>query len=101
MKRKNKWPIVVAVLAVIALLAAACGPELPTSTPGAALGDATAGAPTAAPTVAATTPATKPSTTVPTPTPAGTGTLPVDQNDWHVLGSADAPVTMIEYSEFQ
>jgi hypothetical protein len=27
--------------------------------------------------------------------------LPVDADDWHVLGSPDAAVTMIEYSDFQ
>jgi hypothetical protein len=27
--------------------------------------------------------------------------LPVNEDDWHVLGSADAEVTIVEYSDFQ
>jgi hypothetical protein len=27
--------------------------------------------------------------------------LPVDEDDWHVLGSPEASVTIVEYSDFQ
>jgi hypothetical protein len=36
-----------------------------------------------------------------TATPVAPGELPVDPNDWRTLGSADAKVTLIEYSDFQ
>jgi protein-disulfide isomerase len=35
------------------------------------------------------------------PTSAEQQPLPVDADDWHVLGSPDAAVTIIEYSDFQ
>ena len=93
MKKRQGWLIV---LAVTVLLVAACGPQMATPTPqgeaAAATGEprrrppwlhtpTTAGEPTGAPTSAAE--------------------LPVDANDWRALGSADAAVTIIEYSDFQ
>ena len=33
--------------------------------------------------------------------PAPTAEVTVDEDDWHVLGSADAAVTIVEYSDFQ
>jgi protein-disulfide isomerase len=33
--------------------------------------------------------------------PAASAELPVDADDWHVLGSPDAPVTIVDYSDFQ
>jgi protein-disulfide isomerase len=89
MSRKHGWLMV---LVVVALLAVACGPEMPTTAP-------TEGATAAAepPTAAAV--AKTPTTAQKEPaTPAGQS---VASGDVHSLGSADAPVTMIEYSDFQ
>ena len=83
MRLKHTW---LAALVALALLVAACGPDMSTSTPG---GQATAS--TQAPTQAATTAVTQSPTTGPV----------VDPNDWRTLGSADAKVTLIEYSDFQ
>ena len=73
-------------LALAALLVAACGPMAITPTPqdGAAQDVATA---------APEEPAAEEATTV--------AELPVDGDDWHVLGSPDAEVTIVEYSDFQ
>jgi len=76
MKRKYSWLLV---LLVVTMLVAACGPDMATPTP-----------------------AAKPEEEVETqPTAPAGGELPVDADDWHVLGSPDAPVTIIEYSDFQ
>jgi hypothetical protein len=85
MTRKHSWLLV---LLVVAMLLAACGPDMATPTPGAEPEEADA-----QPTEAAeeSPEATK---------PAG-GEAPVDDDDWRVLGSADAPVTIFEYSDFQ
>jgi len=88
MDLKHGWLIV---LVIVALLVAACGPEMTTPTP--------------RETEAAGEPATAmPSAEVATEGPtveslsyAGS----VDAEDWHVLGSPDALLTMVEYSEFQ
>ncbi len=85
MRRKHSWLLL---LAVVALLVVACGPEMATPTPR-VVGD-TESSPTAAP--AGETAESEPS---------ASGDLPVDSNDWHVLGSSDAPVTIFEYSDFQ
>jgi hypothetical protein len=93
MGKKYVWLIV---LLIVSLLVAACGPEMATPTP---RDEATAGdaeTPTKAP-VAEETEPTKESTDGPE-TP---GELPVDAEDWHILGSREAPVTIIEYSDFQ
>jgi protein-disulfide isomerase len=95
MRLKYGWLIV---LVAIALLVAACGPqaEFPT------LGEqATAEQATAADTGNNPTAAVEEQ---PTEKPAEGSTvpeLPVDEGDWHVLGSADAPVTIVEYADFQ
>ena len=93
MRRKHGLFIVV-VLA--ALLVAACGPEMATPTP-ADVVVAEPSSPTEAP--VGETPASNPTSA--SEEPAAAGELPVDADDWHVLGSPDAPVTIIEYSDFQ
>ena len=90
MKQRYGWLIA---LAIVALLVAACGPQPATPTPKAAVGaspSAQTGATTAVATVAPTA----------TPVPLDLATLPVDPGDWHALGSADAKVTIVEFSEF-
>lgn len=64
-------------LLVVAMLLAACGPEMATPTPKPDGGSESQA--TARPTVE----------------------LQVDADDWHLLGEPDAPVTMVEYSDFQ
>jgi protein-disulfide isomerase len=86
MQKKTSWLIV---LVVLVLLIAACGPEMITPTPG---------------TDSATN--TSPPPTESTGEDSGNqtssaGQVMVDASDWHVLGSPDAPVTMVEYSDFQ
>jgi len=84
MTRKPTWLLA---LLVVTMLVAACGPDMVTPTPG------------AQPEEAATQPVVveeSPEATGPT-----AGELTVDEDDWHVLGSADAPVTVFEYSDFQ
>ena len=76
MTRKLSWLLV---LLVVTMLVAACGPDMATPTPAAKPEEEVDAQPTA---------------------PAG-GELPVDADDWHVLGSPDAPVTIVEYSDFQ
>ena len=89
MSRKHGWTLVWILSAVVvALLVAACGPEMATSTP--RVVDDTESPPTAAP--AGETEDVK---------PPDSGELPVDADDWRVLGSPDAPITIVEYSDFQ
>jgi protein-disulfide isomerase len=92
MNRKHGWLIA---LAIVTLLLAACGPQMATPTP-----KPDTGSP---PTAASASPvATAPQVTAqPTVEPVDLSKLPVDPNDWHALGSPDAPVTVVEYSDFQ
>jgi protein-disulfide isomerase len=88
MKRKHGWLVA---LVAAALLVAACGPAMSTPTPGAtATSAATATAVSSQPT----------QSTQPTQPAVSVASL-VDPSDWHVLGSADAPVTLIEFTDFQ
>jgi protein-disulfide isomerase len=82
MYRRHVWMLV---LVVAALLVAACGPEMITPT---------------APTEAAVVESTEVQEAA-TEEPETTADTPVDEDDWRVLGSADAAVTIVEYSDFQ
>ena len=85
MTRKLHWLLA---LLVVTMLVAACGPDLVTPTPGAEPEDVD-------------TQPTSPAGESPEEGGLTAGELPVDKDDWRALGSADAPVTMIEYSDFQ
>ena len=75
MTRKLNWLLA---LLVVTMLIAACGPDMATPTPGAKPEEEAETQPTA---------------------PPAAESLPDD--DWRVRGSADAPVTIVEYSDFQ
>ncbi len=91
MRSRHVWFVV---LVVVVLLVAACGPEMATPQPGE---------------VAAPTPSLPSATEAPSATEeslaagagSGTGSEVVDPDDWRVQGAADAPVTIVEYSDFQ
>jgi protein-disulfide isomerase len=95
MSRKHGWLLV---LLVVALLIAACGPEM--ATPTARVASDTESSPTAAPAGETAEPEPSASETEDVKPPAS-GELPVAADDWRVLGSPDAPITIIEYSDFQ
>ena len=86
MTRKYSWLLV---LLVLTMLVAACGPDMATPTPA------------AKPEEEVESPPTAPAEEGPEATAPAGGGLPVDADDWRVLGSPDAPVTVIEYSDFQ
>jgi protein-disulfide isomerase len=93
-----------ALLIVVALLVGACGPTMATPTSSGSPG--TGGEPTTAPVGNTPTAATvegSPTAAQEEPTAESVSPedLPVSPDDWHVLGPADAKVTMIEYSDFQ
>lgn len=92
MSRKLGWLMV---LVMLALVLAACGPEMATPTPAAEM-EATSQSPTAAP--AGETAGAEPGSTS---QPSASTDLPVDADDWHVLGSPDAAVTIVEYTDYQ
>ena len=94
MNRKHGWLVV---LVAVALLVAACGPAMSTPTPGAAATSAT----TATVGTTATAVSSQPTQSTQPTRPAVSVASLVDPGDWHVLGSADAPVTLIEYTDFQ
>jgi protein-disulfide isomerase len=95
---KSGWFILVALL-VVMLLATACGPQADAPT----LADqATAERSEATEASGNPTEEVAPSGAETSPTESGVSAeLPVDEGDWHVLGSPDAPITMVEYSDFQ
>jgi protein-disulfide isomerase len=89
-------------LLVLVLVVAACGPDM--VTPTASVLDATE----TSPTMVAATEQIPEAGPVPgdegdpaTAEPAEPVELPVAADDWHILGSPDAPVTIFEYSDFQ
>ena len=86
MTRKLNWLLA---LLVVAMLVAACGPDMATPTPGSNPGEE------------ADTQPTESADEGPEATAPRATDLPVDDDDWRVLGSADAPVTMVEYADFQ
>jgi protein-disulfide isomerase len=96
MRRKPGWLIV---FIVLGLLVAACGPEM--STPAPTSPGVEEGSPTPGDTqVAPSSPTAETTDNTPAGEPVSYADL-VDPEDWHSLGSPDAPVTMVEYSDFQ
>jgi protein-disulfide isomerase len=95
MGKRSSWLVA---LLVAALLVAACGAEMATPTPSTESADTGPSA-----TVAdASPPATVGGAGETSQSqPVASAELPVDSEDWHVLGSPDAPVTIFEYSDFQ
>jgi protein-disulfide isomerase len=91
MKSSSVWCLV---LVIGALLVAACGPQMATSQPGEE---------------ASSTPASLSATEAPPATQespsegavSGSEYDVVDPDDWHVQGAAEAPVTIVEFSDFQ
>ena len=94
MVKRSSWLIA---LLVVAFLSAACGSEMAPPTPSA---ESAYTSPSA--TVAdASPPATAEDAGETPESPAARAELPVDSDDWHVLGSPEAAVTIVEYSDFQ
>jgi len=87
MIKRHSWFIVIA---IVALLVAACAPQ-ELATP-ATVDEETS---------QATTAPTEMSPLTSSPEPPSSDEYPVDEDDWHVLGAPDAPVTMFEFSDFQ
>jgi hypothetical protein len=91
------------VFMTMVLLVVACGPEMATPTPSEVL-DESGSTPTEVSAAEADTPeSSPPASEVDTPEspPQASPELRVDADDWHVLGSPEASVTVIEYSDFQ
>ena len=92
MNFKHVWLVA---LVAVALVVSACGPQMATPTP-----VEEAAAETATPAQAAQSPtATQGEEQV--QEPPSVAELSIDPDDWHVLGSPDAPVTIVEYADFQ
>ena len=85
MTRKLNWLLA---LLVVTMLVAACGPDMATPTPGAEPEEVD-------------TQSTAPAEESPEAAGPGAGEFAVDEDDWRALGLADAPVTIVEYSDFQ
>ena len=94
-------------LTVLVLVLVACGPDMVTPTPNV---PDDVDAPTTVAEVTEQTPEAGPApddegdTVTPTAAPVepvDPAELPIAADDWHVLGSPDAQVTIFEYSDFQ
>jgi hypothetical protein len=97
MKRRHDWLIA---LVAVALLVVACGPEMATPTPGGAGASPEATDMRLPPTQVVAGETSETQTSTPGAEVAAPP-VPVDPNDWRTLGWPDAPVTMVEYSDFQ
>ncbi len=95
MIRRSSWLMA---LLVVVLLVAACGPEMATPTPSTESTDVEPSATVADASPSAT---VEEASNTPESQNPPSAELPVDSDDWHVLGLPDAPVTIIEYSDFQ
>lgn len=83
MKKRYGWLLM---FSVAAMLVAACGPGEPTTAPSEETRDSATQAPQE----------------VLTKEPSASPEIPlVAEGDWRVLGSADAAVTIVEYTDFQ
>lgn len=86
-------------LLVVLLVVAACGPQMATPTP---VEEAAPGEALPSATVAKSAEATPTEVAAePTEEAEPPADLPVAEGDGHILGSPDAAVTIVEYSDFQ
>jgi len=83
MKKRYGWLLT---LIVAAMLTAACGPGAPSPAPSDEPGESVT---------------QEPQGTATEEPAAATEAPPVAEGDWHVLGAADAAVTIVEYTDFQ
>jgi len=95
MVKRSSWLIA---LLVVAMLVAACGPGMATPTPSTESTDVGPSATVADASPSAT---VEGASNTPESQAPATTELTVDPDDWHVLGSPDASVTIVEYSDFQ
>jgi hypothetical protein len=95
MGKRHSWLIA---LVILAFLVAACGPTMATPTPGE---DTSSGDSSSSGTASVENTPTVSQEPAPTEPSASGGDLPVDEDDWHVLGSPDALVTIVDYSDYQ
>ena len=101
MQRRHGWLMA---LVIVTLVVAACGPQMVTPTPSEDTASEDSSAAGMAPVKTPTEATSGDVSTVENDPPEediSAADLPADADDWHVLGSPDAAVTIVEYADFQ